>query len=46
MGILRKLILSQDMLGHTLSIQYKGESTYRTVFGALVSTGVRVLTLV
>ena len=46
MGVFRRLVLSQDMLGHPLSVNYKGEQAYRTVVGAVVSTGIRVLTLV
>lgn len=43
---LTSLLLSRDMLGHNISINYKGESTYNTKFGAFLSIGIQVLVLI
>ena len=38
-------LLSRDMLGHQISINYKGNPTYNTKFGAFLSIGIQVLVL-
>ena len=39
-------LLSRDMLGHDLSITYKGETTFNTKLGAFLSIAVQVLVLI
>ena len=40
------LLLSRDMLGHPLSINYKGSATFKTILGAILSIGIQVLVLI
>lgn len=40
-----KFLLSQDMLGHPLSLNYRGDSEYNTKLGAIISIAVRVIVL-
>ena len=45
MGFL-KFFLARDMLGHPITINYKGEDTYKTNIGAFLSIGVQVMVLI
>ena len=45
MGFL-KFILARDVLGHPITINYKGEDTYKTKIGAFLSIGVQVMVLI
>ena len=45
MGFL-KFILARDVLGHPITINYKGEDTYKTKVGAFLSIGVQVMVLI
>ena len=36
----KDFLLSRDMLGHPISINYKGEGTHNTKLGAFVSIGI------
>ena len=45
MGFL-KFFLARDMLGHPITINYKGEDTYKTKIGAFLSIGVQVMVLI
>ena len=41
-----KLCMSRDMLGHPISVKYKGEDNYKTKVGAFVSIAIQVIVLV
>ena len=39
------LFLSRDMLGHPLTINYKGDTNFNTKLGAFLSIGIQVMVL-
>ena len=41
-----KTLRSLDDFGHPMSLTYKGEETFQTSFGSLLSIAVRILTLI
>ena len=45
MGLMN-FFLSRDLLGHQISVNYKGEGTFNTKLGAFLSLGILVLVLI
>ena len=43
---LLKLLRRQDDLGHPISLTYKGDETYQTVFGGFLTLAVQLITMV
>ena len=46
MNKLRSILLSRDLLGHPLTLNYKGNEAYPTKLGAFISIGIQGLVLV
>ena len=42
----KSFLLSRDILGHPLSINYKGQAKFNTLLGAFLSIGIQVLVLI
>ena len=45
MGKISDFIVSFDIFGHPVGVNYKGEDTYRTRVGAFCTAGMYVLTI-
>ena len=42
----RSILMSRDLLGHPLSVNYKGSEAFPTKLGAFISIGIQGLVLV
>ena len=45
MKFLSSFLMSRDVLGHPLSVNYKGSDTFQTKLGAFISIGVQMAVL-
>lgn len=45
MGFL-SILLSRDELSHPVTMNYRGHENFRTVFGALLSIGIKIMVLI
>ena len=45
MKFLSSFLMSRDVLGHPLSVNYKGSDTFQTKLGAFISISVQALVL-
>ena len=46
MGSVASYLQSRDKFGHPFSVNYKGKKTFKTLFGAAITTIIQVLVLV
>ena len=46
MKLFKEFFLGRDILGHSISINYRGNTSYNTYLGALLTIGVQMLVLV
>ena len=43
---LGRILLNRDMLGHDLSVNYRGNAKYNTFVGSIISLGIYTLVMV